>query len=115
LARIRTKMPGWMKVSNFVDYMKNIVTVKSVTRVNWLRAKARSNRWEEEVLILKHEMIWTKLWFGHQKKKWEERMEMATVASKLGHRAYAAKQARIWSQFLEHAKTEFGGIDGMGS
>jgi hypothetical protein len=109
------KMPGCMKVSSNVDHIWSTVTVESVTRVNWLRAKARSKRWEEEVLILKHEMIWTKLWFEHQKRIWEERIERATEASKLGHRAYAAKQARIWSQFLEHAKTQFGSIDGMGN
>ena len=62
---------------------------------------------------MKNEMIWTKLWFAHQKRKWEERIKMAKVASKLGHQAYASKQARIWSQFLEHAKTEFGSIDGV--
>jgi hypothetical protein len=90
--------------------IRNTVTVKSVTRVNWLRAKARSKRWEEEVLILKHEMIWTKLWFGHQKKTWEDRMEGAT---KPGHHAYAAKQVRIWSQFGEHAKKEFEGTEGI--
>jgi hypothetical protein len=87
--------------------------VKTVTRVNWLRAKACSKQWEEEILILKHEMIWTQMWFGHQKKKWEERMDMPTVVSKLGHQAYAAKQASIWSQCLEHAKRDFGGIDGI--
>jgi hypothetical protein len=104
-----------MKVSEVVDYITNTVTVKSVTRVNWMRAKARSKRWEEEVLLLKHEMIWTQLWFGHQKKTWEDRMEVAMVVSKPGHHAYAAKQCRIWSQFLEHAKREFGGTHGMHS
>jgi hypothetical protein len=108
-------MPGWMKVSDIVDDIWITVTVKSVNRVNWLRAKARSKRWEEEILILKHEMIWTQLWFGHQKKKREARMEMAIVASKPGHRAYAAKQAKIWAQFLEHAQTEFVSIDGISS
>ena len=83
------------------------VTVKSVTRVNWLRAKARSKRWEEEVLILKHEIIWTKLWFEHQKSRWEERLRKAMSVSKLGHQAYAAKQARIWSQFVEDVEMEF--------
>jgi hypothetical protein len=86
---------------------KSIVTFESVTRVNWLRAKARSKRWEEEVLILKHEIIWTKLWFEHQKSKWEERLRMAMLASKLGHQAYAAKQARMWSQFVEDVEMEF--------
>jgi hypothetical protein len=37
-------------------------------------------------------MIWTQLWFEHQKKRWEERMQVARSASKLGHHAYAAKQ-----------------------
>ncbi len=108
-------MPGSMKVSDIMGDMWITVTVKSVNRVNWLRAKACSKRWEEEILILKHEMMWTQLWFGHQKKKWEERMEMTTVTSKPGHRAYAAKQVRIWEQFLEHAKAEFGSIDGISS
>jgi hypothetical protein len=87
--------------------------VRIVTRVNWFRAKARSKQWEEEVLILKHEMIWTQLWFGHYKKKWEKRMQEAGIASKPGHHAYAAKQAYVWTQFWEHARTQFGSIDGM--
>ena len=86
---------------------KSIVTFESVTRVNWFRAKACSKRWEEEVLILKHEIIWTKLWFEHQKSKWEERLRTAMLASKLGHQAYAAKQARMWSQFVEDVEMEF--------
>jgi hypothetical protein len=86
------------------------VTVSSVNRVNWLRAKARSKRWEEEVLILEHEMIWTELWFWHQKNKWEEQIKAAKLASKPGHQAYAAKQVGIWSQFGGNAKKEFGKI-----
>ena len=64
---------------------------------------------------MKHEMIWTQLWFGHHKQEWEERMQAAGIASKPGHHAYAVKQARIWLQFQEHARTEFGIIDGIGS
>jgi hypothetical protein len=51
-------------------------------------------------------MVWA------SKKKWEERMD---GARKLGHHAYAAKQAWIWSQFFEHAQKEFGRIKGIGS
>jgi hypothetical protein len=57
---------------------------------------------------VKHEMIWTKLWFGYHKKQWEDRMETEIALSKPGHYAYAAKQAGIWSQFLETAREEFG-------
>jgi hypothetical protein len=83
------------------------LTIREVTRVNWLRAKARNKRWEEELLILKHEMIWTEKWFEHHQQKWEERMEGAKIASKMGHHAYAAKQVNIWSKFGEHARKEF--------
>src|ERR1700741_4062126 len=89
---IKMKMNGYMKVSDISIGGSGIVTVRQVTRVNWLRAKARSKRWEEEVLLLQNEMIWTQRWFGHNKKKWEARMEGARIASKAGHHAYAAKQ-----------------------
>jgi hypothetical protein len=82
------------------------VTVREVTRVNWLRAKARHKRWEEEVVILKHEMIWTQRWFEHQKQTWERRMVDAKMALRMGHHAYAAKQVRIWSRFGENARKE---------
>jgi hypothetical protein len=79
----------------------------SVDRVNWLRAKARHKRWEEEILIVKHEMVWTKLWFGYQKRQWEERMKIASLALSDGHKAYAAKQVEVWAQFLQKAQKAF--------
>ena len=87
-----------------------LMTMNLVTRVNWLRAKARSKRWQEEVLILQHEMDWTEMWFEHQQTVWEERMKGALDASKMGHHAYAAKQARVWRRFKEHAGLEFGKV-----
>jgi hypothetical protein len=83
------------------------VTGYEVNRVNWLRAKARYQRWHEEVLILEHEMIWTQKWFSHQKKIWEDRMHQSASGSKPGHRSYAAKQVGIWSEFWECASKEF--------
>ena len=84
--------------------------VRKVNRVNWLRAKARHQRWQEEVQILEHEMMWTQQWFCHQKSKWQQRMRAAEVESKPGHYAYAAKQVGIWSQFWETARIEFSDI-----
>jgi hypothetical protein len=60
-------------------------------------------------------MIWTQLWFGHHQKQWENRMEVSRTSSQLGHHAYAAKQARIWSEFWEHANREFGNVEEIGS
>ena len=44
----------------------------TVDRVHWLRMKARYDRWNEEVTILKNEMKWIVLWFGTQRRTWEE-------------------------------------------
>jgi hypothetical protein len=84
----------------------NTVMIDLVTRVNWLRAKARTERWQEEVLILQHEMVWTERWFEHQMNEWGKRMH-PNDESKLGHQAYAAKQASIWKHFRDHAQREF--------
>ena len=63
-----------------------------VYRVNWLRAKARYDRWGEEIKTLKDEMIWTLLFFNFQRKEWEKR---ATMTKQGGHKAYALRQAAI--------------------
>jgi hypothetical protein len=79
----------------------------TVSRVNWLRARARYQRWKEEIEILKHEMIWTELWFEHQREVWERREHDAMKSRQNGHQAYAAKQVWVWTQFLEDAKKSF--------
>jgi hypothetical protein len=76
-------------------------------RVNWLRAKARHQRWEEEIEIVKHEMIWTQLWFDHQRQVWDRREKDAILSMRKGHEVYAAKQVWVWSQFLDDAKKSF--------
>lgn len=92
-----------------IGILKSLI-VEKVNRVNWLRAKARHQRWQEEVQILEHEMMWTQLWFCHQKSKWQQRMTAAKVDSKPGHYAYAAKQVGIWFQFWETARMEFSDV-----
>jgi hypothetical protein len=81
-----------------------------VTRVNWLRAKARHQRWVEEIEIVKHEMSWTQLWFDHQRKVWEIRQRVAAASMQHGHEAYAAKQVWVWTQFLDDANKSFAPI-----
>jgi hypothetical protein len=74
-----------------------------VQRVNWLRAKARHQRWKEEIQILQNEMTWTQLWFQNQMVVWEERKQVATASLSDGHRVYAAKQVWVWKSFLDDA------------
>ena len=60
-----------------------------VHRVSWLKARARYERWKEELQIVKREMLWTTLWFKHHEQKWERRYK---TYPKPGLKAYAAKQ-----------------------
>jgi hypothetical protein len=70
-----------------------------------LKARARYERWKEELEMVKHEMVWTTLWFKHKEKEWDRRYE---TYSKPGLRAYAAKQKDIWRRFRAKAEERFG-------
>jgi len=76
--------------------------------VNWLRAKARYDRWEEEKLLLENEMEWTISTFTHCKKEWEERIRIVTgLEEKKGHLAYAWREVHKWKGFTERAMRTF--------
>jgi hypothetical protein len=78
-----------------------------VYRVNWLRAKARRDRWREELEIVGHEMEWTALWFEHQMKEWQQRLDESVKENKSGHIAYAEKQVAMWKRFIKEAHHRF--------
>ncbi|KAG2089645.1 hypothetical protein BD769DRAFT_1371923, partial [Suillus cothurnatus] len=40
-------------------------------KVNWLKAKARWQRWEEELRLVQHKMGWTVSWFKYRMGKWD--------------------------------------------
>ncbi|KAI9454274.1 hypothetical protein HD554DRAFT_2031459, partial [Boletus coccyginus] len=61
---------------------------KFVDRISWLKARARYERWKEELKMIKHEMFWITLWFKHQEEEWERRRNEANNS---GHKAYVAK------------------------
>ncbi|KAI6101699.1 hypothetical protein EDD16DRAFT_1525810 [Pisolithus croceorrhizus] len=73
-------------------------------RINWLKARARRDRWKEEVSLVRHEMLWTCLWFEHHKNMWEKR---ALQSSEPGKEAYAKKQMGLWSDFAKKARLMF--------
>jgi hypothetical protein len=79
-----------------------------VYRINWLRAKARVDRWEEEQTLVKNEMGWTMLWFQNQADLWRERSEDESVILPAGHKAYAKKQQKLWNVFRKKASERFG-------
>lgn len=83
------------------------MVVCAVYRVNWLRAKARRDRWDEELKLVKHEMSWVVLWFQHQRLVWEGRAVNSGRAGKPGHRIYAFKQVDLWRRLENRARKEF--------
>lgn len=77
--------------------------------MNWLRAKARYVRWEEEVNLIRHEMEWTVNYFKYRKREWEDRVGVSGVDSRVaeGLQSYAEKQVGLWNKFSENAIATF--------
>jgi hypothetical protein len=85
----------------------NLKLMYLVYRVNWLKAKARVDRWTEELFLVKNEMQWTMLWFQNQANLWRERSEMEGDDLPMGHEAYAVKQKKLWNEFLTKSSERF--------
>lgn len=83
------------------------ILIYLVYRVNWLRAKSRVDRWLEELILVKDEMQWTTLWFQHQANIWSEHSKREDTDLPKGHKAYAAKQQKLWSAFHRRASERF--------
>ena len=74
--------------------------------MNWLRARARAQRWSEEKEIVMKEMGWVIGTFRYMGEIWKVRGEKMGN-EKPGHRAYAARETSRWHRWAEIAKTEF--------
>jgi hypothetical protein len=81
-----------------------VADIAKVYRVNWLRAKARFDRWKEEVNLVQHEMQWTVNWFDYQHHIWGGRAEASLDKGQLGHASYAWKQQEMWKDLMESSK-----------
>ncbi|PCH42722.1 hypothetical protein WOLCODRAFT_30855, partial [Wolfiporia cocos MD-104 SS10] len=62
-------------------------------RVNWLRTKARNDRWKEEHAIVLAEMNWTVRYFEKRARDWQE---IADGTAQRGAEAYALRQQAMW-------------------
>ncbi|KAL6298288.1 hypothetical protein BKA93DRAFT_703294, partial [Sparassis latifolia] len=78
-----------------------------VDQVNWLRANARYTRYKEEVPKVRHEMLWTVLWFECKQHEWQTREMEAVNAGLRGHASYAAKQGAMWKDFALQSQQAF--------
>lgn len=94
----------WMKECEYsVCHSLILVDHRQVYRVNWLRAKARRERWKEEKILVKSEMKWTIAYFQYRAVKWEELVEDAGY----GAACYARRQASMWRGLVVDAREKF--------
>ncbi|KDQ25213.1 hypothetical protein PLEOSDRAFT_1106154 [Pleurotus ostreatus PC15] len=75
--------------------------MKEFYRINYLRAKARRDRWEEELILLKKEISWALEWFQYQSDKWSK---MADTEASCGLIAYCHKMAFVWKEFRRRGR-----------
>jgi hypothetical protein len=97
----------WVELFLFCLSIFTYLFISLVYRVNWLRAKARVDRWVEEETLVKHEMHWTTLWFQNQVDLWSERAKREDGDLAPGHKSYAIKQQKLWNAFHRKASERF--------
>ncbi|KAG1720661.1 uncharacterized protein EDB91DRAFT_1064768, partial [Suillus paluster] len=97
------RLAWFWRVNNGHDSQED-VWMDEFYRVNWLKAKARWQRWEEELRLVQHEMGWTVSWFKYRMEEWDQRYRQAT---KPGHQAYAHRQVLLWGRFALDAENSF--------
>ena len=67
----------------------------------WLRARERKLRWDEEWIILLHEMECHQRGLRKHASNWDVRA--AANKDLPGHHAYAKRQEAMWLRMAEHA------------
>ena len=75
-----------------------------VYRINWLRARAKKLRWQEEIALIPREMEWTVAFFLYKAKQWKTTADSSRTA---GPRAYALRQRAMWMHFADRATSSF--------
>ena len=74
-----------------------------------MRARSQKNRWEEELPRTEHEMVWTMLYFMHQRDLWYKRLVeiRQRAASHTGHETYCEEKIFHWEEFARVAAFQF--------
>ena len=97
--------PEWSVESEFISYLLIQLLTSSVMRVNWLRAKARRDRWDEELQLVLKEMEWTVRGFESKGAEWTKLKK--SHENERGLRQYAAKQEGMWLEMAQKAAETF--------
>ncbi|EFI26753.1 hypothetical protein CC1G_15677 [Coprinopsis cinerea okayama7 len=84
---------------------ENSTYLSELYRVNWIRAKARLDRWKEENTLIRCEMGWMLNFFDRKEKICLGWADMS--GNRPGHRAYAYRQAEMWRLLACEARRSF--------
>lgn len=91
-----------------------ILTLYADKRVHWLRARAQSKRWGEELTFINYEMQWTVKYFQYKSRWWKDSIRLASDADSPlsgGQAAYAERQSAFWGTLMMRADTSFAGTN----
>lgn len=86
-------------------------------RIQWLRARARVNRWSEEITLLLEEIRRVNAFLTHEANKWNKQTFARSVESPElaeGLTAYAYHQAHISIELCERFVKQWSNIQGEG-
>ena len=85
----------------------------TVYQVSWLWAKARCDRWHEELRLVELEMGWTVDWFKWREIQWMERLQQVQDDKRApGMDSYCHKQVALWMTLVKQASEQFSALLG---
>ena len=82
-----------------------------VNRVHWLRARAQSQRWKEELILVGHEMDWTVRYYLYQSTMWKDRKSVAEEMKDMGAAVYAARKYAMWMHMAVTSADQFKNVN----
>jgi len=93
----------------YIVKLYNLTNAPLVYQVNWLRACAQMERWEEELPWMEQEMVWTTLYFMHQRDRWYGQLVNLhnQGLSQNGHEAYCEQMITQWEEYGRLAAFQF--------
>ncbi|SJL18441.1 uncharacterized protein ARMOST_22030 [Armillaria ostoyae] len=78
--------------------------LQEALRMEWCKSQARAQRWQEECDLLIEELRRVQVTFACYAKQWTKRVEFSSLP---GARAYAFRQAALWSELHTDAEAKW--------
>ncbi|EPS98310.1 hypothetical protein FOMPIDRAFT_59073, partial [Fomitopsis schrenkii] len=105
----RDKAVPWIWAVDVGGDTANSAWLTEMHRVNWLRQKARSDRWKEQHVLVQEEMKQTVRTFEWKASRWDSLQGHIRP----GHQSYARRQSALWRGMAVAAREEFLRVAGL--